>query len=179
MRRSFLLILLLFVGHIYCGKRGPKVYPKKDETSDEYKRASSFFKAQCDASQADVETSPATGADSANLPNDQEVEEAPVGNQRDAMEIESVDQVDPESTQPNDQINGEICPAPTVDFLDTLSSPVGKRQNKKSTWKKAKPFTKKDVKKWTQRYPFMQFDIESQSFQCGVSRHLAIIFEFF
>ena len=66
------MALFLFVGPIYSGKRGPKVYPKKDEASDECKRASSFFKAQCDTSDVHAESCLVTGPDFVNLEENQE-----------------------------------------------------------------------------------------------------------
>ena len=51
---KFLLLIALILLPIHGGKRGPKVYPQKDESSDEYKRATAFFRPRARPNVCDV-----------------------------------------------------------------------------------------------------------------------------
>ena len=51
---KFLLLIALILLPIHGGKRGPKVYPQKDESSDEYKRATAFFRPRARPNECDV-----------------------------------------------------------------------------------------------------------------------------
>ena len=69
-------------------------------------------------------------------------------------------------TENNGTNSDEICLANDNPLAaNTLSTPVGKKPRKK---KAPGPFKKKDVKKWKKSYPYMEFDIEAQSFKCSL-----------
>jgi len=146
----------------------PKYTLQKDESSEDYRRASDFFKPRTRPNECDMDEQSqqiCAMSDSGNEPQEAEnmdVEETTTHDEENQEVVEGVENptqiIGPDSEDISLSNDNPLT-------TNTLNTPVGKKHRKK---KAPGPFQKKDVKKWKKTYPFMQFDIESQSFQCGV-----------
>ena len=134
-----------------------------------YKRAMAFFRHRARPNECDVNeqsqqvcTAPASGNEPEEVGH-MEVEEPNTNDEENPSEtVEAVGN----PTENNGPNSDEICLANDNPLAaNTLSTPVNKKPRKK---KAPGPFKKKDVKKWKKSYPYMEFDIEAQSFKCGV-----------
>ena len=109
---KFLLLIALILLPIHGGKRGPKVYLQKDENSDEYKRATAFFRHRARPNECDVNeqsqqvcAAPASGNEPEEVGH-MEVEEPNTNDEENSSEaVEAVGN----PTENNGPDSDEIC----------------------------------------------------------------------
>ena len=141
---------------------------QKHESSDEYKRATAFFRHRARPNECDVNeqsqqvyAAPSSGNEPEEVEH-MEVEEPNTNDEENSSEaVEAVGN----PTENNGPNSDEICLANDNPLAaNTLSTPFDKKPRKK---KAPGPFKKKDVKKWKKSYPYIRRILRKVDYVCS------------